>query len=87
MMQRSNTLNAHMSAALVEKACKLTRADASLLDNAMTKLGLSARGYFKIPKVTRTIADLEGAECIGTVHLTEALGFHRLDRAGYPSGI
>ncbi|MBQ74243.1 MAG: ATP-dependent protease [Gammaproteobacteria bacterium] len=85
MMHRSNKLNAHMSARLVESACKLALADRNLLDSAMTKLGLSARGYYKILKVARTIADLEGSEHIRTVHLTEALGYRRLDRSGHRS--
>lgn len=74
-----------MSARLVESACKLALADRNLLDSAMTKLGLSARGYYKILKVARTIADLEGSEHIRTVHLTEALGYRRLDRSGHRS--
>ena len=84
MLARSNTLNAHMASSCVERVCRLTQADRNLLDKAMTKLGLSARGYYKILKVARTIADLEGSENIRTAHLTEALGFRRLDRYQTP---
>ena len=85
MLARSNILNAHMSSSCVEKVCRLNQSDRNLLDKAMTKLGLSARGYYKILKVARTIADLEGAENIRTAHLTEALGFRRLDRYQTPA--
>lgn len=85
MLARSNTLNAHLTSSCVAKICRLTPADSNLLDKAMTKLGLSARGYYKILKVARTIADLEGAENIRTSHLTEALGYRRLDRYQTPA--
>lgn len=84
MLARSNTLNAHLTSSCVESVCKLTNADRKLLDKAMIKLGLSARGYYKILKVARTIADLEGTENIQTNHLTEALGYRRLDRYQTP---
>jgi magnesium chelatase family protein len=80
MLARSSRLNAHLDSKSVEAFCQLDSADSKLLDRAMLKLGLSARGYYKILKLARTIADLEGAEKIRTHHLTEALGFRRLDR-------
>jgi len=51
-----------------------------LLEQAITKLGLSARAYHRILKVARTIADLAGEDQIGLPHLTEAIGYRRLDR-------
>ncbi len=80
MLARSRRLNAHLDNQGIEAFCQLDVADSKLLDKAMLKLGLSARGYYKILKVARTIADLEDVENIRTHHLTEALGFRRLDR-------
>lgn len=58
----------------------LSPPDTALLEKAMVKLRLSARAYHRILKVARTIADLAGAEPIGTAHLTEALSYRCLDR-------
>ena len=50
-----------------------------MLRMAMEKLSLSARAYNRILKVARTIADLEGAETVGPVHIAEAIGYRNLD--------
>ena len=78
--QRSGKLNAHLTGKEIEATCKLERKDRLLLETAMEKLGLSARGYYKVLKVARTIADLSGEDEITTSALTQALGFRRLDR-------
>ena len=80
-MQRNGKCNAQLNNRQVEQVCKLSEADFQLLDQAIDKFGLSARAYHRILKVARTIADLANCESIQTKHLTEALGYRKLDRA------
>jgi magnesium chelatase family protein len=80
-LERSGKRNALLVNREVEQLCQLSKADAALLEQAIDKLGLSARAYHRILKVARTIADLAGEEQIGTAHLSEAIGYRRLDRA------
>ncbi len=80
-MQRSNKPNAALKNKQVEKFCRLSDSDQRLLEQAIERLGLSARAYHRILKVARTIADLTGSEDINTAHLTEAISYRRLDRA------
>ena len=61
--------------------CRLAERDYQLLEQAITRLGLSARAYHRILKVARTIADLAGSDVITTAHLTEAIGYRRLDKS------
>lgn len=72
--------NADMGSKEVRKYCKLDEAGANLLKMAMTKLGLSARAYDRILKVSRTIADLENSENILPNHISEAIQYRSLDR-------
>ncbi len=75
--------NAQMSAQMVRDVCKISDAGQMLLKKAMEKLGLSARAYDRILKVSRTIADLAGSEEIKIEHLAEAIQFRSLDREGW----
>ena len=75
--------NAQMSSKLLNQYCIPDQAGHQLLKNAMEKLGLSARAYDRILKVSRTIADLEGAASIQADHLGEAIQYRSLDREGW----
>lgn len=63
----------------LEVYCPLRDSDYQILEHAISRFGLSARAYHRILKVARTIADLAGSEQIQTSHLSEAIGFRRLD--------
>ncbi|MBI1938827.1 MAG: YifB family Mg chelatase-like AAA ATPase [Ignavibacteriales bacterium] len=72
--------NADMATKEIRKFCKLDSASEELLKMAMTRLGLSARAYDRIIKVSRTIADLENSENILSQHISEAIQYRTLDR-------
>ena len=61
----------------VEKYCKLDEECDKILKQAINNLNLSARSYYKILKLSRTIADLDWSENIESPHLLEALGFRQ----------
>jgi len=63
----------------LEVHCKLSESNYQLLETAISRLGLSARAYHRILKVARTIADLAESKHIETAHLSEAIGYRRLD--------
>jgi magnesium chelatase family protein len=75
--------NAMMPSHMVKKICIVNEAGKTLLKTAMEKLGLSARAYDRILKVSRTIADLSGTEDIKIEHLAEAIQYRSLDREGW----
>ncbi|WP_226390087.1 YifB family Mg chelatase-like AAA ATPase [Penaeicola halotolerans] len=75
--------NAMMPSQMVKKVCQINEAGKTLLKTAMEKLGLSARAYDRILKVSRTIADLQGSENIMIEHLAEAIQYRSLDREGW----
>jgi len=77
---RNGGVNARMSQAQTECDCALSLEHRALLERAMDALQLSARAAHRILRVARTIADLEGADAISGVHLTEAIGYRQLDR-------
>ena len=72
--------NAMMPAEMVKKMCEIGDSGRALLKKAMERLGLSARAYDRILKVSRTIADLAGTEDIKIEHLAEAIQYRSLDR-------
>lgn len=72
--------NAQMTDRMMQEYCALDPASTQLLHTAMERYDLSARAYSRILKVARTIADLEGAPCILTRHIAEAVGYRNLDR-------
>ncbi len=72
--------NADMQSKDIREFCKIDSASEELLKMAITKLGLSARAYDRILKVSRTIADLAGEENITPAHISEAIQYRTLDR-------
>ena len=67
--------NADMRIGEIRQFCQLQNEGQSLMRSAMTQLNLSARGYHRVLKLARTIADLAGSEEIQSVHLAEALQY------------
>ncbi len=64
----------------IDKHCRLSDTDERLLDTAIERLGLSARAWYRILKVSRTIADLAKSESIQTAHLMESITYRQLER-------
>jgi len=79
-LNRAGRLNAQLGQAETLALCRLGDSDQALLEHAIDRLRLSARSMQRILRVARTIADLAGADGIDTSHLTEALGYRRIDR-------
>jgi magnesium chelatase family protein len=77
---RAGKPNAALGPAEIERHCPLEGTGRALLTQALQRLALSARAYHRILKVARTIADLADSERITPVHLSEAIGYRRLDR-------
>ncbi len=75
--------NAMMAPQMVKEVCQINEAGKTLLKTAMEKLGLSARAYDRILRVSRTIADLSQTEQIKIEHLAEAIQYRSLDREGW----
>jgi magnesium chelatase family protein len=78
---RSSILcNAQMNSRHIKSHCPLNTQTSAMLAAALDKFGLSARAFFRILKLARTIADLDQAKDIDTVHLSEAIQYRTLDR-------
>jgi magnesium chelatase family protein len=72
--------NAAMTPRMIRKHCRIDLESEQMLEGAMMRLGLSARAYDRILKVSRTIADLEDSDKIRSTHVSEAVGYRSLDR-------
>lgn len=78
---KTNTkFNSNINSKEIEEYCVLSDTCKKLLETAFDTLGLSVRGYHKILKVARTIADLDAKTDIELTHLTEAINYRSLDR-------
>jgi magnesium chelatase family protein len=73
--------NADMQSKDIRDFCKIDDACETLMNNAITKLGLSARAYSRILKVARTVADLHDHENIRPEHISEAIQYRSLDKS------
>lgn len=74
--------NSQLTSTGIKEYCKLDGEGEKLMEEAFNKMDMSARGYHRILRVARTIADLEGAEDIRKEHLSEALGYRMNIGAG-----
>ncbi|MFH1753754.1 MAG: YifB family Mg chelatase-like AAA ATPase [Candidatus Omnitrophota bacterium] len=72
--------NAYLESKALDRFCALDKEGEELLKAAILEIGISARAYDKILKISRTIADLDGKENIEAAHISEAIGYRSLDR-------
>ena len=82
---RAGKPNARLSQAETNATCRLSNGDHALLERAVEQLQLSARSMHRILRVARTVADLADSPQIRTSHLSEAIGYRRLDRTPAPA--
>ena len=81
MRERQGKENARLTVREMDEYCVPDEAGSALLKQAIAKLGLSARGYHRVLKVARTIADAAGSAGILSSHIAEAIQYRRVDRA------
>jgi magnesium chelatase family protein len=79
-LKRQDRSNATLGTREVDRHCAPDAHGATLLKQAISRLGLSARGYHRVLKVARTIADLTGASAVAAAHVAEAIQYRRFDR-------
>jgi magnesium chelatase family protein len=77
-LARQGKPNVHLTVTEIDALCAPDAAGMSLLQNAISRLNLSARAYHRVLKVARTIADLAGSHAIETTHIAEAVQYRRL---------
>lgn len=75
IQSKREILNSELTKWEVEKYCRLGKDERLLMEKAFEKFSLTARGYYKILKVARTIADIEGCEDIQCSHIGEAVAY------------
>lgn len=81
-LARQGMPNSELAGRAIDAHCPLDADAQALLRGAMEKLGWSARAYFRVLKVARTIADLDGAAVLSAAHVAEAIQYRRVLRAG-----
>ncbi len=81
MLTRQGKDNARLTTNEIDKHCAPDHIGASLLTKSISLLGISARGYHRILKVARTIADLAGVERVSDLQVAEAIHYRNLDRS------
>jgi magnesium chelatase family protein len=79
-LDRSGLPNQALGNRELERVCVLDEPGRRLMEQALRKLGLSARAFHRVLKLARSIADLAWLEQIQAAHLSEAIGYRRLDR-------
>ncbi len=79
-LARQGKANAQLSVTEIDQICTLDAPTLNLLQQAITRLNLSARAYHRVLKVARTLADLAGDADIAVKHIAEAVQYRRMDR-------
>ena len=79
-LARQNKPNAQLTVSEIDALCSPDAQGAALLQQALARLGLSARAYHRVLKVARSIADLAGSENIAASHIAEAVQYRRMDK-------
>jgi magnesium chelatase family protein len=80
-LERQGRPNAVLSTSEVDRYCAPDAQGARMLEQAVSRLGFSARAYHRVLKVARTIADLAGARNLAAAHVAEAIQYRRFDRS------
>lgn len=73
-------VNARLAGNRLQEVCSLDASGERMVTQAIERLGLSARALHRVLRVSRTVADLDGADTVSQGHLVEALGYRKLDR-------